>query len=319
MDHTPGARQFRDLGGLEDLLRRQVGPARGRARPLHGAEARAVRRATTRATAPRWWRWPGRAASSSRATTTPRAEHVREVGRRRRGDRRVPDHAEAAAASHAAGIAVLMGAPNVVRGGSHSGNVAAEALAREGVLDILSSDYVPASLLMGAFELARRIEGYGLAAALRTVTLHPARATGLDRSGPDRRRPARRPRAHPPGAGPSRRSRGVSWRPTRPLNAATARSRAIGPGTSCWSWGRAAPARTPSSRGARTAGQRSTLRVSAAHRDARGERGRGPRDRHAAAFDAARGAAPSPCIGRRTVCTTASLRRSTTPCAGEAA
>jgi alpha-D-ribose 1-methylphosphonate 5-triphosphate diphosphatase len=76
-----------------------------------------------------------------------------------------------------------MGAPNVVRGGSHSGNVAAEALAREGVLDILSSDYVPASLLMGAFELARRIEGYGLPAALRTVTLHPARAAGLNDRG----------------------------------------------------------------------------------------------------------------------------------------
>ena len=94
-----------------------------------------------------------------------------------------PTTVEAAAASHAAGIAVLMGAPNVVRGGSHSGNVAAEALAREGVLDILSSDYVPAALLMGAFELARRIEGYGLAAALRTVTLHPARAAGLDDRG----------------------------------------------------------------------------------------------------------------------------------------
>ena len=37
MDHTPGTRQFVDLGGLEDLLRRQVGSARGRARPLHGA------------------------------------------------------------------------------------------------------------------------------------------------------------------------------------------------------------------------------------------------------------------------------------------
>jgi len=90
-----------------------------------------------------------------------------------------PTTVQAAAASHRAGIAVLMGAPNVVRGGSHSGNVAAETLAREGVLDILSSDYVPASLLMGAFDLARRIEGYGLAAALRTVTLHPARAAGM--------------------------------------------------------------------------------------------------------------------------------------------
>ena len=77
------------------------------------------------------------------------------------------------------GIAVLMGAPNVVRGGSHSGNIAAEALAREGVLDILSSDYVPASLLMGGFGLAQRIERYGLPAALNTVTRNPARATGL--------------------------------------------------------------------------------------------------------------------------------------------
>jgi alpha-D-ribose 1-methylphosphonate 5-triphosphate diphosphatase len=72
-----------------------------------------------------------------------------------------------------------MGAPNVVRGGSHSGNVAAETLARAGYLDILSSDYVPASLLLGAFELARRIEGYGLPRALRSVTANPARAAGL--------------------------------------------------------------------------------------------------------------------------------------------
>lgn len=56
-------------------------------------------------------------------------------------------------------------------------------LARQGVLDILSSDYVPASLLMAAFDLARRIEGLALPAALRTVTLHPARATGLSDRG----------------------------------------------------------------------------------------------------------------------------------------
>ena len=40
-----------------------------------------------------------------------------------------------------------MGAPNIVRGGSHSGNVAASELAQLGLLDILSSDYYPASLL----------------------------------------------------------------------------------------------------------------------------------------------------------------------------
>ena len=90
---------------------------------------------------------------------------------------------EAAHASHAAGIKVMMGGPNVVRGGSHSGNIAAEALAREHLLDILSSDYIPASLLMAAFELPRRVPTMDLAAAMRTVTLAPAEATGLSDRG----------------------------------------------------------------------------------------------------------------------------------------
>lgn len=90
---------------------------------------------------------------------------------------------EAAAASHAAGISVLMGAPNVVRGGSHSGNIAAIELAHAGVLDILSSDYVPASLLFAAFRLAEDVPGIDLPAAIRTVTATPAKAAGLDDCG----------------------------------------------------------------------------------------------------------------------------------------
>ena len=86
-------------------------------------------------------------------------------------------------ASHAAGMAVLMGAPNIVRGGSHSGNVAAEELARGGMLDILSSDYVPASLLQAAFMLPDRVPAISLARALATVTAAPPRAVGLDDRG----------------------------------------------------------------------------------------------------------------------------------------
>jgi alpha-D-ribose 1-methylphosphonate 5-triphosphate diphosphatase len=122
-----------------------------------------------------------RIAIASHDDTT--SEHVAESVRDGVAIAEFPTTEEAASASHAAGVAVLMGAPNVIRGGSHSGNVAAEALARQGVLDILSSDYVPASLMIGAFELARRIEGRGLPAAIRTVTLHPARATGLSDRG----------------------------------------------------------------------------------------------------------------------------------------
>jgi alpha-D-ribose 1-methylphosphonate 5-triphosphate diphosphatase len=72
-----------------------------------------------------------------------------------------------------------MGAPNVVRGGSHSGNIAAIDLAREGLLDILSSDYIPSSLLMAALQLPRDVPAIDLAAAVRTVTKAPAEAVGL--------------------------------------------------------------------------------------------------------------------------------------------
>src|ERR1700753_3095809 len=89
-----------------------------------------------------------------------------------------PTTMEAARGLHQAGIGILMGAPNVVRGGSHSGNIAAVDLARAGMLDILSSDYVPSSLLMGALMLPKQVPAIDLASAVRTVTKTPADAVG---------------------------------------------------------------------------------------------------------------------------------------------
>lgn len=90
-----------------------------------------------------------------------------------------PTTIEAARASHQAGMAVLMGAPNVVRGGSHSGNVSARTLAAEGLLDILSSDYIPFSLMQAAFNLDRLVERIELPEAVALVSKHPAEAAGL--------------------------------------------------------------------------------------------------------------------------------------------
>ena len=89
-----------------------------------------------------------------------------------------------AAARHARGngLATIAGAPNVVRGGSHSGNVSALELAREGVLDALSSDYVPASLLLAAWIL-QRDAGFSLSEAVGVVSRAPARACGFDDRG----------------------------------------------------------------------------------------------------------------------------------------
>jgi alpha-D-ribose 1-methylphosphonate 5-triphosphate diphosphatase len=74
-----------------------------------------------------------------------------------------------------------MGGPNVVRGGSHSGNVAAVALAKHGLLDMLSSDYVPGSLLSAVVKLVDSdIMTWPQAVAL--VSSNPAAACNL----PDR-------------------------------------------------------------------------------------------------------------------------------------
>lgn len=94
-----------------------------------------------------------------------------------------PTTLEAASASKRAGMGVLMGAPNVVRGGSHSGNVSARELAERGCLDILSSDYIPFSLIQSAFFLGEVVDQISLPQAVAMVSKNPAAATGLDDRG----------------------------------------------------------------------------------------------------------------------------------------
>ncbi|MBE7638636.1 alpha-D-ribose 1-methylphosphonate 5-triphosphate diphosphatase [Sneathiella sp. P13V-1] len=106
-------------------------------------------------------------------------EHVREAVEDGITVAEFPTTMEAAAASHKAGLGVMMGGPNLVRGGSHSGNIAAGDLAKEGYLDIISSDYVPHSLLHGAMLLFDDMEGYDLPRAIRLVSKNPAESVGL--------------------------------------------------------------------------------------------------------------------------------------------
>ncbi|MBT7613204.1 MAG: alpha-D-ribose 1-methylphosphonate 5-triphosphate diphosphatase, partial [Rhodospirillaceae bacterium] len=94
-----------------------------------------------------------------------------------------PTTAEAAHEAHRRGIAVLMGGPNLVRGGSHGGNVAAGDLANAGVLDALMSDYIMSSMLMGALTLTNDTFGFALPEAIAMVSSSPARIAGLDDRG----------------------------------------------------------------------------------------------------------------------------------------
>ncbi|AWB20310.1 alpha-D-ribose 1-methylphosphonate 5-triphosphate diphosphatase [Methylobacterium currus] len=181
MDHTPGQRQFRDIEkyytyatrGGRSIVEIQANTAM---KIRDGEAFNAINRPALVALA----RQQGIALASHDDTTLADVDLARGEGVRLA---EFPTTLQAAQAARAAGITVMMGAPNLIRGGSHSGNVAAEALAREGLLDVLSSDYVPASLMMAAFSLPQRVGSITLPEAIATVTANPARATGLDDRG----------------------------------------------------------------------------------------------------------------------------------------
>jgi alpha-D-ribose 1-methylphosphonate 5-triphosphate diphosphatase len=113
---------------------------------------------------------------ASHDDTTP--GHVQQAHREGISIAEFPTCIAAAKAARAHDLCIIMGAPNVVRGGSHSGNVAAVELARLDLLDALSSDYVPASLLMAAFRLVDQAQ-YSLPKAIAAVSRGPALAVGL--------------------------------------------------------------------------------------------------------------------------------------------
>ncbi|MGN8550026.1 alpha-D-ribose 1-methylphosphonate 5-triphosphate diphosphatase [Bradyrhizobium sp. 13971] len=193
MDHAPGQRQFRDEVKLRDYYRGKGGGMTDAQLDVLFARRFAYQKeyavANTRAIVALAHEY--RIPLASHDDTTD--ENVVDAVNDRVAVAEFPTTMEAARGLHAAGIDILMGAPNVVRGGSHSGNIAAVDLANEGMLDILSSDYIPSSLLMAALQLPRHVPAIDLASAVRTVTKTPAEAVGLERPRRDRGRPARRP------------------------------------------------------------------------------------------------------------------------------
>jgi alpha-D-ribose 1-methylphosphonate 5-triphosphate diphosphatase len=90
-----------------------------------------------------------------------------------------PIELDVAKKAHDEGILVVVGAPNVMLGGSHSGNLSALEAIQEGCADILCSDYYPASLLHSAFILEKK-GILSLPAAIRMLSSNPAKAMGID-------------------------------------------------------------------------------------------------------------------------------------------
>jgi alpha-D-ribose 1-methylphosphonate 5-triphosphate diphosphatase len=176
MDHTPGQRQFRDLTQLRAYVCGKHGLSEHEFE-AHVADQIAlsnrlgsVHQAAAVAEARRF----GAVLASHDDTT---AEQVAISARQGAHFAEFPTTLEAATACRAHGTQVMMGAPNLIRGGSHSGNVAAHRLAEADLLDILSSDYVPSALLSAALMLG---DLWGdVARGVRTVTSAPGVAAGL--------------------------------------------------------------------------------------------------------------------------------------------
>ncbi|MEO0809638.1 MAG: alpha-D-ribose 1-methylphosphonate 5-triphosphate diphosphatase [Pseudomonadota bacterium] len=182
MDHTPGQRQFRDISKLRAYYQGKLQMSEEELQAFFNErysmqETYAVSHREKLVNLAK----SHNIALASHDDTT--VEHVVESAEAGTLIAEFPTTLEAARASHEKGISVMMGAPNLVRGGSHSGNVAASELARLGVLDIFSSDYIPASLIMAAFELPEHAPNIDLPKAIAMVTSTPARTVGLSDRG----------------------------------------------------------------------------------------------------------------------------------------
>lgn len=176
MDHTPGERQFRDLTQLRKYVmgKHGISEAEFEAHVAAQKALTAQHGATHEAAAVAAARRYGAVLASHDDTD---ATHVGRSADHGAHFAEFPTTVEAAQACNDHGIKVMMGAPNLIRGGSHSGNVAARDLAEADLLDIVSSDYVPSSLLSAALMLG---ELWGnVPRGIASVTSAPAKAVGL--------------------------------------------------------------------------------------------------------------------------------------------
>jgi alpha-D-ribose 1-methylphosphonate 5-triphosphate diphosphatase len=177
MDHSPGVGQYRDIDRYRAMRIRQqsLTPDMVDARIAELLEQRGRLRETQR----RWL------LDRVRHRHLPLASHddatPEEVAANAADGIMIsefPVSIEAAAAAKRLGVQVIAGAPNIVRGGSHSGNVAAADLIRANAVDVLASDYVPPAMV----EAAWLAVGHGdttLPAAIAMITDRAARMAGF--------------------------------------------------------------------------------------------------------------------------------------------
>ena len=176
MDHSPGVGQYADLARYRKMrMREGVSAERVEQRIGELQAQRAKMRDVNRQRLLARVKGLGVVLASHDDRTE---EEIEENHRDGIGISEFPVSMIAAKAARARGMQVIAGAPNIVRGGSHSGNVSAAEMVREKAVDGLASDYVPASLVEAAFACVEKA-GITLAAGVAMVTAAPAGMAGL--------------------------------------------------------------------------------------------------------------------------------------------
>ena len=177
MDHTPGQRQVTDIARLRRGLER-MGPVSDAwfEQLLHTEREKQTKYAEpNRRKLIEMLRESGIPIASHDDANE---EHIAQAVADGVSISEFPTTLEAAQAARAAGLRNVMGAPNVVLGGSQSGNLAAAEAARHGLVDALSSDYAPVSLIHAAFHLSRELE-IPLSETVSWISGQPADMTQL--------------------------------------------------------------------------------------------------------------------------------------------
>lgn len=183
MEHVPGKRQSRDMGNYIDRRMAASGKTRDQVEVeitelLDRLEAEAI---NVRADVVALSHAHGLPLMSHDDATE---DHVRQAHAEGVRIAEFPVSLQAAHTARSFGMHAVAGAPNFLRGGSQSGNVAVRDLLAEGLIDILASDYVPRSMLDCVFAIAGDDTlAIDLPTAVRMVSSAPARATGLDDRG----------------------------------------------------------------------------------------------------------------------------------------
>jgi len=177
MDHTPGQGQYRDLevfrktlkgyvSASDEVIDRMIADSQAKEKLTLAGIAALARAAKER----------GIAVASHDDDSAEKVALVRSYGAT---ISEFPVAMDGARAARDAGMHIVAGAPNILLGGSHSGNLSAADAIEEGLVDVLCSDYYPAAMLHSVFAM-HRARGKDLAAMMRLVTINPARAVGMD-------------------------------------------------------------------------------------------------------------------------------------------